>query len=97
MRNQEKFESAENEYKAARQMVDNKSKSILEKLDLVKINLSVRFFDKITTKFYEVFDEVHSKMNNVQNELNDIETRRANLPLKSHERFNTESGYVGEQ
>ena len=52
MRNQEKFESAENEYKAARQMVDNKSKSILEKLDLVKINLSVRFFDKITTKFY---------------------------------------------
>ena len=65
MRNQEKFESAENEYKAARQMVDNKSKSILEKLDLVKINLSVRFFDKITTKFYEVFDEVHSKMNNV--------------------------------
>ena len=97
MRNQEKFESAENEYKAARQMVDNKSKSILEKLDLVKINLSVRFFDKITTKFYQVFDEVHSKMNNVQNELNDIETNRANLPLKSHERFNTESGYVGEQ
>lgn len=73
MRNQLKFEFADNEFKAANLLVDKKSKALLNKLDQVKINLSVRFYEKITMKFYEIFNEVHARMGNVANELNEIE------------------------
>ena len=97
MRNQMKFEFSENEYQAARLMIDNKSKSLADKFDQVKINLSVRFCDKITAKFYEVFDKVHKKMANAQNELNDIELERNKSLVKAHERFNTETEDVVDQ
>ena len=64
MRNQMKFEFSENEFKASSFMIEKKCKSLLDKLDQVKINLSVRFFDKITCQFYESYDKVHSNMAN---------------------------------
>ena len=74
MRNQMKFEFSENEFKASSVLIDKKCKALLGKLDQVKINLSVRFFDKITRQFYEAYDKVHAKMANAQSELNDIVT-----------------------
>ena len=89
-----KFEHSENEFKASSLMIEKKYKSLLDKLDKVKINLSVRFFDKITRQFYESYDKVHSKMANAQNELNDIVTEINKASIVKHERFNTETDYT---
>ena len=89
-----KFEFSENEFKASSLMIEKKCKLLLDKLDQVKINLSVRFFDKITRQFYESFEKVHSKMGNAQNELNDIVTEITKASIVKHERFNTETDYM---
>ena len=44
MRNQAKFELSQNEYKSATDLVDQKSNAIINKLEQLKVNLSVKFF-----------------------------------------------------
>ena len=93
LRNQAKFELSQNEYKAATDLVDQKSNAIIKKLEQLKVNLSVKFFQNIEVKFYAQFDELFAKMSDAHNQLNEIETNNRNKS-NNVERFNTESEYV---
>lgn len=68
-----------------KQQVEDTTKKLLEKLENLRINLSVKFFKNIQIKYYENLDTVFDKMKNVKNELNQLETNEANKDVYSQE------------
>ena len=96
MRNQRKFEVSEINYIDANTALQQSSKEIFDKLDQLRINLSVRFFKEISSKFYQSCDQLFSSLGNVANELGDLETKDRNKGLQRHERFNEEASYVNQ-
>ena len=85
MRNQSKFEESELHLNFEKQQVEDTTKKLLEKLENLRINLSVKFFKNIQIKYYENLDTVFDKMKNVKNELNQLETNEANKDVYSQE------------
>ena len=73
VRNQGKFEVSEKEFNQAKDFLEQKSSLMLEKLDKLKINLSVRFFQNVQTNFHQIFNEIYAKMCNIQNEFSALE------------------------
>lgn len=98
MRNQTKFEEAELHLNFEKKQVDKTNKDLLEKLEELRINLSVKFFQKIQTEYMESLDNLFSTKNNVQNELQDLYTKDVNgVAATANEKFNEDSGYVEQQ
>ena len=83
MRNQTKFEESEFHFNEAKKEVDSISNDLLEKIENLRINLSVKFFKNIQVNFYASMDEMFAPLGNVANELESLQRGEKNKQVQN--------------
>ncbi len=74
-------------------MVESTAGLICEKLDsTLFVQLSVKFTEQISVRFYAMFYDIFLQMTSLGNELNEIETKKNS----SHERYSFDSAYISQ-